>query len=60
MPKGWAFCYEPGTPIMRRGAAGTNGLSPVMGVNQLYVTEMCSGSKEGSYLRHIDLCTTQL
>jgi len=25
-----------------------------------YFTEMCSGSKEGSYLRRIDLCITQL
>ena len=25
-----------------------------------YFTEMCSGSKEGSYLRLIDLCITQL
>jgi len=25
-----------------------------------YFTEMCSGSEEGSYLRLIDLCITQL
>jgi len=25
-----------------------------------YFTEMCSGSEEGSYVRLIDLCTTQL
>ena len=31
-----------------------------MGYKDNYFTEMCCGSEEGSYLRLIDLCITQL
>ena len=32
----------------------------VVGGGRCYLAEMCSGSEEGSYLRLIDFCITQL
>jgi len=43
-------------------AALNTGTLPMVGggVKNNYFAEMCSGSEEGSYLRLIDFCITQL
>ena len=53
------YCWLVGSAFNSTKVSVVGGGSMVNGKNN-YFTEMCSGSEEGSYLRLIDFCITQL